>query len=192
MPTNLTYDEDKLAGRIKQGDPQAFRQFYDSHKKAIYAFAYTYLKSKSEAQEVVQVAFVKFWENRENINETLSIKSYLFKITINHIYNLLKRRNFQVPMEHHELNEPIADNSTQQTIQYNNLKEKIENLLNQLPEQRKLIFMMSRYGDLSHDEIARQLGISVRTVESQVYKALKFLKEHLREEILFLILFVIK
>ena len=184
--------EYKLASKIKHGNKQAFREFYDLYKNKIYSFSYAYLKSKSESEEIVQIAFIKLWENRDLIKEHLSIKNYLYKITVNHIYNVLKEK--KVHGTDFITDENIVflpDDSTENLILYLNLKEKIDQLVLLLPEQRRKIFELSRFGGLSHNEISERLDISVRTVESQVYKAIKFLKEHLKEELLVLSLFVL-
>lgn len=191
LTTEPCYDDDHgmLASRIKTGDKAAFRQFYNLYSKQIYGFALSYLKSKSEAEEIIQTVFVKIWETRNDIREGTSLKSYLYKITVNHIYNYLKYKKVRSSSAN-ELRSSDSDNSTLEKIYYNNLEENIQLLIEQLPEQRKVIFKLSRLEGLSHEEIARRLQISVRTVESQVYKALKFLKENLKEELLLLTFFL--
>jgi RNA polymerase sigma-70 factor (ECF subfamily) len=76
------------------------------------------------------------------------------------------------------------DDYSQRSIYFNDLKQRIESLVEHLPAQQQKIFKLSRWDGLSHDDIARQLGLSVRSVENQVYRALKFIKEHLKEEYL--------
>jgi RNA polymerase sigma-70 factor (family 1) len=177
-----SYDENVLASQIKNGNSEAFKLFYNLYKHKIFNFAYHYLKSASDAEETVQVVFVKLWEGRKEIKEHLSIRSYLFKITINHIYNNLKRKQTHLSYKDSELLKDGFDHSTQDNIYYDNLKENLDSWISQLPEQRRIIFKMSRIDGMSHDEIAKQLQLSVRTVESQVYKALKFLKSHLKDD----------
>jgi RNA polymerase sigma-70 factor (ECF subfamily) len=87
---------------------------------------------------------------------------------------------------HHEIN----DNSTLESIHFNNLKENIDVLIEKLPAQRRVIFELSRKQGLSHEEIARKMKISVRTVENQIYKALKYLKANLGQELLFFLIFL--
>jgi len=173
-----------MASLIKAGDKHAFREFYNLYATKIFSFSRSYLKSKSEAEELVQVVFVKLWEGRNEIKEYLSIRSYLYKITVNHIYNILKRRHFQVDQTDADPFSEKHDNTTLDQIYYSNLKESIDNLIEQLPEQRKIIFKLSRFEGLSHEQIATKLQLSVRTVESQVYKAIKILKENLKNDFL--------
>lgn len=178
----MNLDEtDSLASRIRDGDRFAFRQFYNLYSRKVFGFALSYLKSKSEAEEIIQAVFVKIWETRSGIQDNLSLKSYLYKITVNHIYNYLKYKKVRSGTIADGPEEP--DNSTLESIYFNSLVENVSNLVEQLPEQRKLIFKLSRQEGLSYEEIAGRLQISIRTVESQVYKALKYLKKHLKEDL---------
>lgn len=172
-----------LGSQIKAGNKDAFRLLYNLYSKKIYGFALSYLKSNSEAEEVIQAVFVKLWEGRQEIKEHLSLQSYLYKITTNHIYNYLKHKKVQLAANN-ELQLVDLDNSTQEHIFYNNLQENINSLIEKMPEQRRRAFKLSRMEGLSHEEIAKRLDISVRTVESQIYKALKFLKKNLKDELL--------
>lgn len=186
----MNLDEtDSLASRIRDGDRFAFRQFYNLNSRKVFGFALTYLKSRSEAEEIIQAVFVKIWETRSSIQDNLSLKSYLYKITVNHIYNYIKYKKIRSGSISIDPEEP--DNSTLDNIYFNSLQENVNSLIEQLPEQRKLIFKLSRQEGLSYDQIAAKLQISVRTVESQVYKALKYLRKHLKEDLntfLFLVL----
>jgi RNA polymerase sigma-70 factor (ECF subfamily) len=178
----MNLDEtDSLASRIRDGDRFAFRQFYNLYSRKVYGFALTYLKSKSEAEEIIQAVFVKIWETRTSIQDNLSLKSYLYKITVNHIYNYIKFKKVRSGNVADGQEEP--DNTTLENIYFNSLQENVNNLIEQLPEQRKLIFKLSRQEGLSYDQIAAKMQISVRTVENQVYKALKYLKKHLKEDL---------
>ena len=178
-----------LASQIRSGNKDAFRQFYDLYSKKIYGFAFSYLKSKSEAEEVIQAVFVKIWETRSEINDDLSLGSYLYKITINHIYNIFKYKKVRAKAaDNHLYHTKESDNSTIENIYYNNLQEIFNELIEQLPEQRKIVFKLSRIQGLPHEDIAKKLQISVRTVESHIFKALKFMKKNLKEDLLILFL----
>lgn len=181
--TNKLINAELLASGIKNGNTDAFRQFYEMYSRKIYCFSFSYLKSRSEAEEVVQAVFVKIWENRNSIDLSLSLQSYMYKITTNHIYNLFKNKNIHLKVSSESSFHETTDNSTQEQIYYNNLEENIHGLIEQLPEQRKVIFKLSRFHGLSHEEIASKLNLSVRTVESQIYKSLKYLKKNLNTDL---------
>jgi RNA polymerase sigma-70 factor, ECF subfamily len=187
----MRYDEREISSLIRNGDKNAFRHLYDLYSKKLLGFALFYLKSKSEAEEVVQAVFVKVWEHRKDIRDDLSLQSYLYKITINHIYNLFNYRKIRAA-EGNFANAEKLDNTTLEKIHSDSLSEYIDHLIEQLPEQRKKIFSLSRMDGLSHEEIASRMNISVRTVESQIYKALKFLKQHLKKEYIILLALITK
>jgi RNA polymerase sigma-70 factor (ECF subfamily) len=179
------YSNDTLVLQLKKGDKKAFEIIFDQYKTKLYFFALGYLHTAIEAEEVVQNAFLSLWEHRQSLDETLSVKNYLYKTIVNSVYNFLKheaiRRKYVDYTLSHELEE---DDYSQRSIYFNDLKQTIDSLIEQLPVQQQKIFKMSRWDGLSHDEIARYLGLSVRSVENHVYRALKFIKENLREEYL--------
>jgi RNA polymerase sigma-70 factor (ECF subfamily) len=182
--------QEVTASQIRNGNPDAFRHFYFLYARKIYGFAYSYLKSRSEAEEVTQAVFVRIWENRSEIRDDLSLEGYLYKSTINHIYNLFKFKKIRAGNGYEPVHHEINDNSTLESIHFNNQKENIDVLIENLPAQRRVIFELSRKQGLSHEEIARKMKISVRTVENQIYKALKYLKANLGQELLFFLIFL--
>ena len=182
---NCLYSESNLALNLKKGDKRAFETIFDQYKSKLYFFALGYLHSPYEAEDVLQNTFLSLWEHRHSIDETLSVKNYLYKTVVNNIYNFLKQEG--IKRKHIDFTLTYAleeDDYSQRSIYFNDLKQRIESLVEHLPAQQQKIFKLSRWDGLSHDDIARQLGLSVRSVENQVYRALKFIKEHLQEEYL--------
>jgi RNA polymerase sigma-70 factor (ECF subfamily) len=159
----------------------------------LYRFALGYLKSEAEAEELVQEVFTKIWEKRADLKKELSFKSFLFTIAFNII-----RKHFRTQAYLSEyfktgiISEP--DMQTSQKITYDSLYQYITELVNQLPERRKEIFIKSRFEGLSINEIAEKLKISHKTVENQLTDALKFIRTNLNREnipvILFFFLFI--
>jgi RNA polymerase sigma-70 factor (ECF subfamily) len=169
--------------QLKEGDKKAFEFIFDKYKSKLYFFALAYLRSPIEAEEVTQNTFISLWEHKESLNETLSIKNYLYKITVNHVYNHLKHEAIrQKFIDNRATENQEENNELEQNLDYNDLKKTVETLIGLLPAQQQKIFKMSRWEGHSHDEIAQQLGLSVRSVENQVYRALKFIKANLGEE----------
>lgn len=166
-----------------------FRMYFDKNYPKVRAFAYQLLKSEEDAEDTAQDIFVKLWERPDIWEQHESMDSYLYAIVKNHIYNFLRRKNLEqdyleiaaekMKLEELELPDPNDE------LTYQDLKILIEMAVEHMPEQRKRIFRMSRVQGLSHQEIADQLGLSVRTVEQHIYKALCDLKKIL----LFLIFF---
>ena len=182
---NSLYSESNLALNLKKGDKRAFETIFEQYKSKLYSFALGYLHSPNEAEDILQNTFLSLWEHRHSIDETLSVKSYLYKTVINNVYNYLKHEGIKRKHVDFTLNYALEeDDYSQRSIYFNDLKQRIESLVEHLPAQQQKIFKLSRWDGLSHDDIARQLGLSVRSVENQVYRALKFIKEHLQEEYL--------
>jgi RNA polymerase sigma-70 factor (ECF subfamily) len=139
--------------------------------------------SQAEAEEIIQNVFVSLWENRDMLNETFSIQNYLYKVTINHIYNYFKhqtvRRHYY---ENMILEGSDTDQDGEQNILANDLGEVVNKFVRELPLRQQNIYLLSRIEGLCHTEIAQRLGISARSVENQIYRALKYLREKLTEE----------
>lgn len=166
---------------LKHGDKKAFEAIFNKYNSKLYFYALGYLQSKEEAEEVVQNAFVSLWEYRQMLNELLSLKNFLYKCVVNHIYNHLKHEAVHKKYLAHTLSvQDEADEQMEDEILHNDLQRNLNSLIEYLPPQQQVIFKMSRIEGLSHSEIAQKLGLSIRSVENQVYRALKFIKENLK------------
>lgn len=181
-------NEADLVQSLSKGDIIAFNQLFRKYSGLLYRFAYGYLKSVSDAEELVQDVFTKIWEKHSELRSDLSFRSYLFTIAFNDI-----RKFFRTKARHSEyLNESLfenADHDTSQTINYNSLLSYVRDLVDQLPEKRKEIFVRSRFDGQSIKEISKEMNISHKTVENQISLALKSLRKNLTKEDVGLCLF---
>ena len=174
-------DERTLLLAIKCDDPEAFKKIYLRYRLKVYYFALRFLKSKVEAEEVVQEVFIKIWNGRKQINETLSFNSYLFTITKNHIFNLNRDK-----LNHQAFIDFIlpfcndTENSTEDTVISKDLETHLSTAIEALPPKRKIIFKKSREEGLTYPQIASELNISEKTVESQIRLAIKWLRGQTR------------
>lgn len=185
--------ESVLVKELSKGNILAFNTLFREYGKRLYRFAFGYLKSEDEAEELVQEVFTIIWEKRADLKEELSFKAYLFTIAFNII-----RKHFRTKAQLSEFFKTGAgddlDMQTSQKINYDSLYQYITELVNQLPEKRRIIFEKSRFEGLSIKEIAEEFKISHKTVENQLTEALKFIRTNLNKEsipaILFFVLFI--
>lgn len=167
-----------LVLRLKEGDSQAFEKLFQKYHKKVFYFALRYNNSKEDAEGVVQDVFIKIWNERKSLKENLSFNSYVFTITKNHLFNINRKRlNEKAYREYFIHHFTRADNRPEEDIIYTDLKKKIDAVIEDLPTQRRKIFIMSRKEGLSNKEIAAELGLSVRTVEVHISLALKTIRK---------------
>ncbi len=189
---NVEYSESNLIDLIREGNERAFDQAFILHFKKLHAYARTFVRDGEIAEELVQNVFCRVWEKRTQLNADGYLRSYLYRAVHNECLNHLKhqkvRESFSVhyskQMEHNE-----ADLSNE--IHAGELQKQVHRAVNELPEQCRAIFQMSRFEQLKYHQIAEQLNISVKTVENQMGKALKILRVKLADflPLLFIYLF---
>ena len=193
MEVSATKSESQLVHNLSKGNLLAFNTLYNEYSGRLYRFAYGYLKSRDEAEELVQEVFTIIWEKRTTLKEELSFKSFLFTITFNIIKKHFRTKSYLSEFFKNDMGSEV-DTQTSQNITYNSLYQYITELVNQLPERRKEIFIKSRFEGLSIKEIAEKMKISHKTVENQLSDALKFIRTNLNKEsipvIIFFVLFI--
>lgn len=178
---------------IRQGNVRVFETVFRKHYQALCNYACGILKDMDDAEEMVQGMFLKLWEQREEIEITVSLKSYLYRAVHNTCLNRLKHLKVQEVYRQH-VGEYLENNHESATdlLDKDELEIRISDALEKLPEQCRLIFKMSRFEELKYQEIADRLGLSIKTVENQIGKALKIMRAELSDYLpifLFLILF---
>lgn len=167
---------------IKQGNTKAFELLFNRYHKKLYHFTFSLLRSKEEAEEVVQDVFAKLWEMRHELDESVSYGGYLYKATRNMSLNILRKKiNARYYSESiiRDLSNPA--NLTYSSVDHNELNEFYKKALLKVPEKRKRIFLLSREEGMSYKEIAAELNISVNTVDTQIRRTLEYLRERLRD-----------
>jgi RNA polymerase sigma-70 factor (family 1) len=182
-----------LALNLSKGNLLAFNTLYRAYSNRLYRFAFGYLKSEAEAEELVQEVFTIIWERRGSLKTEHSFKSFLFTIAFNII-----RKHFRTKIYLCEYfkkgNVTDVDMQTSLKVSYDSLYQYLTELVNKLPGRRKEIFIKSRFEGCSINEIAKELNISHKTVENQLSDALKYIRTNLKSEaisvLLYLFLFV--
>jgi RNA polymerase sigma-70 factor (family 1) len=176
-------DDYDLISRLRTGDVTAFDSIYQNYSGKLYAFGLKFLKSEDEAEELVQSVFLKLWENHKILNPDLSFKSYLFTIAYNDICKLFRRRNYMIKFIDETVYENIvATSDLSEQIDYKSLLERVQRIINKLPERQKIIFFKSREEGKSSKEIALELGLSPGTVDNYISESLKFIRLRLVNE----------
>jgi RNA polymerase sigma-70 factor (family 1) len=187
----VQYLDDKLiVKKLKEGDVLSFDYFFKKYHKKVYYFAISYLKNKEEAEDVVQEVFINLWKYRNQINEYYVFSKYLFKIT----YNAACKRFRKQTSDKKHLEDVlqsiiIEDNSTYLDIEYNNLLETANLLIEKLPSRQKNIFLLSIKEQLTNEQIAQKLNISKKTVENYLTMAKTSLRKSLSDGSILSILF---
>ena len=165
-------------------DPRSFERLFREYFTPLMNFAVKILGNEDDAREVVHQVFINLWERREEIDLKQPLKSYLFTSVHHRSLNAIRdRRKFSadpVPEESGEW-----DVSAQ--VEAMELEEKIVEALGQLPEKCRQVFEMNRFEGMKYSEIASKLEISIKTVENQMSKALKILREQLSKYLLLLL-----
>lgn len=169
-------DEQIIKG-FSSGDPKAFRLVYDRYWPMVYRIAMQYMRSSQEAEEAVQDIFLRLWKYRESIQSGDHLKGYLVKISYSVLVRLWHNRKAVISVALMEANQLAQEDADQ--LVYQEFFNLASDAIQQLPEKRRQIFLMSREDQMTYDEIAQTLGISKKTVENQMTAALKFLKEKL-------------
>lgn len=173
----------------KEYDDQAFEVLFKTHYKALHAYALAILKDEDLAEEIVQSMFLKFWEKRELLNIQSSPKAYLYKCVYNDSLNHLKHE--KIKYKHQEYSQQtmnIYQEPASAKVELSELERQLRKALNELPEQCRTIFQMSRFEELKYREIADQLGLSIKTVENQMGKALRVLRFKLADFLILVLL----
>ena len=174
---------------IKEGNESAFEMIFRTYYRSLCQYAYSFLNDKDEAEEVVQATFINVWEKKDTLQIETSFKSYLYRMVRNACLNAIKHEKVKHQYAVHQL--AFGDNSIEsvnQAVMRNELEWKIQEALKALPEQCRLVFQLSRFEELKYSEIAEQLNISIKTVENHMGKALKIMRDQLKEYLpLFLI-----
>ncbi len=160
----------------------AFEQLFKTHFKRLFAYALTIVREENIAEEMVQNVFYKIWEKKENHGIQASVTAYLYKSVYNESLNYLKHNKVKEAYRKYAVMHAVKEeNNTPARMQLSELQQKLDIALAELPEQCRTIFQMSRFEELKYQEIADRLGLSVKTIENQMGKALRILRVKLAD-----------
>lgn len=172
---------------LQRGDEKAFETIFWKYNPRVFNFISSLLYDKTLAEDLTQNVFLKIWERHNDIHPEEGFEAYLFTIARNMVYKETEKRLISERFLD-SIKQTDADRHVELDIDTESLKEYIDELVEQLPPSRKKIYEMSRKQHLSNKEIAIQLSISEKTVETQIYRALHYLRSKLANEIIALAL----
>jgi RNA polymerase sigma-70 factor (ECF subfamily) len=183
MKSRIVFSDEVAAlFSLKVGNQQAFEYLFECHHAKLFIYCFRFVKSKDLADEIVQETFIKVWNFRERIDLQYTFTSLLFKIAFNSILDfqrkvardasLQKEMFFHIQQSH---------NRTEDELIYQDLERLSKQAIEQMPEQQRLVFEMSRDKGMSHEEIATALGISPNTVKVHIFNSLKHIRNFLQQ-----------
>ncbi|PLB85696.1 RNA polymerase subunit sigma-70 [Dysgonamonadaceae bacterium] len=178
-----THNEDNaLFLLIKSRDKEAFTVIYRKYHAYLYALALRYLKNTDLAEEAVQHVFVKFWENTKDIEIGINLKNYLYTMTKNYILNQIRDHKDTISVYYANAQNEIADdNHFLQRIEETQVLETLYRAIDSLPAQKKEVCKLKIEEDISNQEIADRMGISVHTVKSHYQESVKMIRTYFRK-----------
>lgn len=177
----MDIDEKNLITRLKQDDEKAFNILFYQHHARVYNLGRRFLPYKEDAEEIVQIVFIALWENRYQIDENQSLTGYILTIARHWIYNTIKKSIYrQGYLEHLQYQNKSFEFVTEDIVLYNELNTLVDKLTADLPPKRSEIFRLSRKEGLSYREIAVRLSITESTVNTQLTKALDYIRKKIK------------
>lgn len=186
---NHSADAD-LSSRLRSGDRYAFQIIFEENWLDLYTYAFRKIRSKEEAEELVQSVFLELWEKRERF-EIVTIKHFLKVCCRNKCIDFIRKKILEGKYEaHHKAYWSLVDNSTEHDIIVHDLSDQIEGGLRTLPEKSQLIFRLSKMEGFTVKEISKQVNLSDKAVEYHLAKALRTLKIYLKDFVLSVIIFL--
>ncbi len=175
------FDLNRIVSELSKDNDSSLEELFNYYYIRLFNFSKSFLKMEDGIDDILQEVFVKIWQNRKRIKDSDTFNSYVFTITRNLLLNELRSR-----INNRKLKEEVrrlsiaSEYSYFEQITYHELKEKVDNIVNELPERQKEIFVLSRTKGLSHKEIAKKLQISTKTVEYHIALSVRLLKDRLK------------
>ncbi len=178
----LLHTETELVKKLKEGDSFAFEVLFYKYRNKVKGFAIKIIPAQVDPEEIVQEVFVRVWLKKEAIDPGKDFQSYLFSIAkhlvLDHLKSAVNRKLYFVG-EHFQ--HDLLDDEGLDTSLSEETEEKLQKLINEIPERRREIFKLSRFEGLSYKQIAERLNISENTVDSQIRNAIAFLRKEFRK-----------
>ena len=177
---------------LKRRDESGFEQVFKCYFKNLYKYALTILQDHDQAEDTVQNVFYKLWDKMDSLHFQDSLAAYLYRAVYNESLNHLKHK--KIKLKHQSfITRSMKDqwDGAHRKLMFSELERRLQTAIHELPEQCRTIFQMIRFEELRYLDIAQRLGISVKTVENQMGKALKQLRIKLIDYLQLIILLLL-
>lgn len=166
-----------LVTSLRSGHMKSYEVLFERYYDRVKRFAWSLIKNEWVAEEIAQNVFMKLWVNRSTLQSDLSLSSYLFSITKNEVIDYVRQRRCFA--QYCTRQNFVQQYDIQEQFDVTELQQRVAYLLEKMPSQRRKVFTMSRLDNVSNEDIARQLGISKRTVETHISAAIKQMRTYL-------------
>lgn len=179
MYTNTSNEKD-LVMLLKQGNEAAFEELYHLYSKRLLGYLIKLVKSETTAAELLQDAFVKIWNNRQNVDPEQSFRSYLFRITENLVYDFFRKAARDKKLQATLINSASKEYShVEETFCSKEGNQFLQAAIDALPPRRRQVFQLVKVEERSYDEVSQLLNVSSSTINDHVVKATKAIREKL-------------
>lgn len=172
----MSYPDIHILDQLKEQPEIALKVLYDEFYNYICSVVYKMVGDSTLAEDISQEVFIEVWKRRESLDVNLSLRGYLRRIAVNKTLNYIRAQKMNFEDEDAILQVPSNENSVQKILEAKDLEKVINDSIDSLPEKCRVVFGLSRFEELSYKEISSELGISVKTVENQISKALKIVR----------------
>jgi RNA polymerase sigma-70 factor (family 1) len=180
MKEFFSYTDEELMLEIKAGNMLAFDILYKKYSKRLYKFAFSILKSDEESENIIQDVFLNLLENRQSVVKDSSVKYYVFSIVHNSAISLIRKKARTTQfIEYLRLHQNLNQDPVNVEFEYNELKDRLDRIVNRLPERQKEVYILHNVEGLRYQDIAKRLKISENTIENHMSRALKTIREKL-------------
>lgn len=176
-------EENDMLQQVALGDERAFRRLFNKYHQKLGSHIYRITKSHELAEEIVQDVFLKIWTNRASLSETVNFQAYLFVISKNHALNCLKRIANEKALTTN-LDDIISDTQCEEVAEDNERYMLVDEAIDHLPPQQRLVYLMSRHERLQYAEIADRLSLSRETVKKYLQISTESITSYIRKKLI--------
>ena len=171
--------DNEILALIKNSDKKALVLLYNSYWKPLFASSFSLLKDRELCEEIIQDVFIEFWNKRQELEIHISVRSYLYACVRYKVFAEFRKNKVSHVELYDDINARFQYSSPETAMIHDELEEFVQSAVQNLPEKCRNVFVLSRDEKLSNKEIAQQLGISVKTVESHITNAIKIIRDSL-------------